>query len=73
AARRLRLGQLHVRLAIDTQKRGQEEWGVLRIEELGLLDEAAQTDLAQRLQAGPLADMYRAWVAILAHTDRSSL
>ncbi|AEW04606.1 hypothetical protein Sulac_1106 [Sulfobacillus acidophilus DSM 10332] len=71
AARRLRLGQLHVRLAIDTQKRGQEEWGVLRIEELGLLDEAAQVDLAQRLQDGPLADMYRAWTAILAHTDRT--
>ncbi len=71
AARRLKLGQIHVKLAIDAQKRGQEEWGVLRIEEMELLSDAAQQDLADRLQQGPLARMYHEYVAMLALSDPS--
>ena len=63
AARRLRLGQIHIKLSTQAQKRGQEEWGVLQIEELGLLDDPAQEDLVGRLLAGPLADMYQKWTA----------
>ncbi|PSR20281.1 hypothetical protein SAMN00768000_0280 [Sulfobacillus thermosulfidooxidans DSM 9293] len=71
AARRLKLGQIHVSLTITPQKRGGQEWGVLRIDELGVLDDAAQTDLAQRLQDGPLARMYQEYVSALAYADRS--
>ena len=61
AARRLRLGQIHVQLTATYQKSGQMEWGVLKIEELGLLSNEDQADLVRRLQIGPVSDMYRAW------------
>ncbi len=63
AARRLRLGQIHIKLSTQPQKHGQEEWGVLQIEELGLLDDAAQDVLVTRLLNGPLAEMYQKWTA----------
>lgn len=61
AARRKRLGQIHVKLSTVYQKQGQMEWGVLAIEELGLLDDEAQADLVQRLLHGPLHEFYTEW------------
>lgn len=69
AARRLRLGQIHVQLSTTYQKSGQMEWGVLAIEELGVLDEKDQADLVQRLLKGPVSDMYQSWTRPLVHQD----
>lgn len=69
AARRYRLGQIHVQLSATYKKVGQMEWGVLAVEELGLLDEEAQSHLVQRLLKGPVSDMYQQWTRPLVHQD----
>ncbi|POB10115.1 hypothetical protein [Sulfobacillus sp. hq2] len=71
AARRLRLGQIHVKLSTSYQKSGQMEWGVLSIEELEILDAAAQAALVERLMDGPLHDFYTAWTQPPVQQDQT--
>jgi hypothetical protein len=69
AARQLRLGQIRVKMTATAQKRGQEEWGVLQIEELGLLSEDDQAQLVDRLVSSHTGEIYRAWTASVVRQD----
>ncbi len=71
AARRLRLGQIHVKMSATYQKSAQMEWGVLAIEELELLDEAAQAALVERLMDGPLHEFYTLWTQPPVQQDQT--
>lgn len=70
ARRGLHPAQVRVRLAVTPQKSGQQEWGVLRIEEQeGLLDDAALEALARRLAEGPAGAVAREWRSLPALRD----
>ena len=71
AARRKRLGQIHVKLSATYQKSAQMEWGVLAIEELELLDDAAQAALVERLMDGPLHEFYTLWTQPPVQQDQT--